>query len=242
VTSTPSVLRSVVAVLVVLGCRSVGPPSGAIEASASRSLDGGFPPAAADTADIRIGLIVQMVEQGHAHAALAHLDALQDEDAALPTARLARAEALRKLDRASEAERLLRDLLGGPLGAEGYRGLGLLAAARGNFHEAVGLLESARAARPTSRRIRNDLGYALLRAGRLAQAELELRTAVELGDDARAVRNLILALFIRANDGAALALAERSGLSSGDVDRIRRHATALRGAQTSERSLGGEGS
>lgn len=237
--SSRSIARSVVAAIVLLGCRSGLPSSGAVDASAGRNVDGGFPAAAVDTADVRIGLIFQMVEQGQAHAALAHVDALPADDAALPTARLARAEALRKLARGSEAERLLRDLLDGPLNAEAYRSLGLLAAARGDLHEAVGLLASARAARPTSARIRNDLGYALLLVGRLAEAEIELRTAVELGDNARAVRNLVLAMLVRADDGAALALAERSGLSSGDLDRIRRHAAALRGAETSEQSPGG---
>jgi Flp pilus assembly protein TadD len=240
--SSWSIARSVVAIIVLLGCRSGLPSSGAVDASPGRNVDGGFPVATVDTADVRIGLILKMVEQGQAHAALAHLDALPAEHAALPTARLARAEALRKLARASEAERLLRDLLDGPLNAEAYRGLGLLAAARGDLHEAVGLLSSARAARPTSPRIRNDVGYALLLAGRFAEAEIELRTAVELGDDARAVRNLVLVMFVRAEDGAALALAERSGLSSGDLDRIRKHAAALRGAETSERSPGGEAS
>jgi Flp pilus assembly protein TadD len=217
-----------------LGCGSLAPSRPATDGFLGADSDPAAEPTTAATADVRLDLIAKMTEQGHPHAALAHLDSLPERDAALPAARLARAEALRRLSRASEAESVLRDLLDTPLAAEAYRGLGLLEAARGDVGAAVVSLESARAARPTDTRIRNDLGYALLLAGRFGEAETELRTAVELGDETRAVRNLVLLLFVRAEDRAALELAGRGGLLSGELDRIRRRADSVRRATAAE--------
>src|SRR5262249_34564552 len=126
-----------------------------------------------------------------------------------------------------------------PLRADAERGLGLLAAARGDVGGAVAALARARDARPTDARIRNDLGYALLLAGQSADAEAELLTAVELGEAKRASRNLVLLLFLREEEAAARALAERSGLSSDLVARIRARADALRRDPSHAPAVGG---
>jgi Flp pilus assembly protein TadD len=226
------IVHCAVAAALLLGCQSSAPSSSTSDDPFGQSSDLAARPTTADTPDVRLDLIRRMIEQGHLHAALAHLDSLPERDAALPGARLARAAALRKLARTAEAERMFRELLDTPLAAEAYRGLGLLEAARGDVGAAVASLESARAARPTDTRIRNDLGYALLLVGRLGEAENELRTAVELGDEKRAVRNLVMLLFVRTEDRAALELAARCGLSSRDVERIRRRAASVRGERT----------
>jgi Flp pilus assembly protein TadD len=233
-----AIVHGAFAAVLLLGCQSLAPARSASNDSFERSSDPAAAPTTADNAAVRLDLILRMIEQGHLHAALAHLDSLPERDAALPAARLARAAALRRLARAPEAEQMFRELLDTPLAAEAYRGLGLLEAARGDVGAAVASLESARAARPTDTRIRNDLGYALLLAGRLGEAETELRTAVDLGDGKRAVRNLVMLLFLRAEDRAALELAARSGLSSRDLDRIRRRAASVRGGGAAESPKG----
>lgn len=238
-----SLRGSVLFLGLLLGCRTLGGPSSVGGAPlGGEEPDTAAEEAAVDSPDVRLALIARMIERGQLHAALAHLESLPAKDAALPAPRLATAEALRRLGRFAEAERGFRELLDTPRAAEAHRGLGLLEAARGDVGAAVVSLERARAVRPTDARIRNDLGYALLLAGRLGEAESELRTAVELGDDQRAVRNLVLLLFVRAEEGAALALAERSGLSSGSIGRIRARAAHVRRDAAREPSPGGAAS
>jgi Flp pilus assembly protein TadD len=187
-------------------------------------------------------LVARMLEQGLYHAALAHLEALPAEQAGLPAAALLRAECLRRLQRGAEAARAFRALVESPVAADARRGLGLLAASRGDLAEAIDWLEGARVARPTDARIRNDLGYALLLHGRFARAEEQLRTALDLGLGERAASNLVLLFLVRGDETRARALALRSGLPAGRLTHLRERATALRAARLEPWDDGGDAS
>lgn len=148
-----------------------------------------------DTPATYLKLVAQMQQEGLWFASLAHIDALEQRWGATPESTRARAEALRHAGQPAQSEAAYRKLLGTPLEGAGYRGLGLLAGARGDFAQAVGLLEQARQRNPTDALLLNDLGYASLRAGRLAEARLPLMQALQLKpDNPQAQANLAMYL------------------------------------------------
>ncbi len=186
---------------------------------------------------LHLELIEKMLDRGRPHAALAHLDALEPEASARAEARLLRAESLRRLGRVDEADAVYRELLGSEVAALAHRGLGRIAADAGDVERAVAEMRRARDLRPTSDRIRNDLGYALLLAGDHEAARVELVTALELGGGERVARNLLLLLLLEDRIGAAESFAREHDIDAPSVSRLWRHAQALR-----ERGPKGDGS
>lgn len=205
-----------------LGCAGTGPTSGSQPADADLASD------PASMRRLHLDLVARLVERGQARAALAHLDAVAEEPEQAGAAFL-RAESLRQLGRDEEATELYLDLSGGPMRAAAYRGLGLVSARQGRFAEAVESLEQGRDADPTNPRIRNDLGYALLRAQRYAEARAELGAAVELsGEQTPPVRNLVLLLYVVREHEEAERWVRRAGLDARAVESIRAQADRLR--------------
>lgn len=142
--------------------------------------------------ELALNLAKDMVAEGRAHAALAHLQALP---ASLPEVRLRQARIYRSLGR-SEAGPLYSSLLGTCLEAEGHHGLGQLAAASGDQREALAQLREALRMAPTDAKVRNDLGLVLLREGRVDDARFEFVTALELSQgDPLPAQNLLALLF-----------------------------------------------
>lgn len=200
-----------------LGCHTAGAP----------------PPAARrDAPGLHLELIEKLLDSGRPRAALAHLEALEADAAARPDAQLLRAETLRRLGRPEEARALYATLLDTESAALAQRGLGLLAARDGDLAGAVARLRRARELRPTSDRIRNDLGYALILSGELDGAREELVTALELGAGSRAVRNLLLLLLLEGRTGEAESFAVEHAIAPRTVSRLWRHAESLRGLET----------
>jgi tetratricopeptide (TPR) repeat protein len=188
------------------------------------------PPAASE--GLHLDLVKRLVDRGACRAALAHLDARAPGAAEPDEAHLLRAECRRKLGDSEAAREGYEALLGTPLAAQAHRGLGLLAAASQRLPEAVEHLETARRLAPTDARIRNDLGYALLRLGREDEAREELATAVELaGVDSLAARNLVLLLLTVGDDATASQLSARAGLQEEELGEIRARAELLRDAR-----------
>lgn len=151
-------------------------------------------PCAAPSSDqeLVLNLSREMLEGGRLHAALANLERLPDE---LPEARLGKARILRLLGR-SEAQELYRSLLGGCLTAEGFHGLGQLAAAGQRYEEALEHLQRAIRLAPTNHALRNDLGVVYLNLKRMREARFELMTAMELNEqENRAAQNLLTLLI-----------------------------------------------
>lgn len=179
---------------------------------------------------LHLGLVKQMLEKGLYYAALAHLDSSPDYSQN-PEAQWLRAEALRHTDRTDEARTLYLTLTGGPMAAQAERGLGLLAAQKGEVALARAHLEQARRLDPTDGRIYNDLGYLLLIQGDVEPARRQLATAMELGfNRQRSVRNLVLLFFASGDRMAAEHLAVKEQINHKELEALSIQAESIRHA------------
>lgn len=205
------------ALFLAVGCASSQP---------SMRLAAASPANERDEPRLHLELIEKMLED-RPYAALAHLDALEPEIARRPEARLLRGETLRRLDRPEEARAIYEKLLDTEAAALAHRGLGLLEAHDGDLDAAVLQLRRASALHPTSARIRNDLGYALIRTGSVDEARSELLTALQLGGSGRSARNLVLLDFVAGDVDAAERFAREHHIAPDTVSRLRSHAQSL---------------
>jgi Flp pilus assembly protein TadD len=213
---------ALVAALAGTGCVSERAPAPANAAIAEEPAP---PP---DPKRLHLELIEKMLEDGRAHAALAHLDALPPEEAAAPGARLLRAEALRRTGQLDAAWKVYEPLLITDAAAPAWRGLALIKADQGDLDTSVAWLRRARDLQPTVARFRNDLGYALILHGELEGARIELVTALELESSRRAARNLALVFLLEDQPEAAQRLAQRHGIDAAGLERLQRRADRLR--------------
>jgi Flp pilus assembly protein TadD len=182
---------------------------------------------AATDASVHIDLIRKMLEQQQYYAALAHIQQQQRASGNSDQLRYLEAEARRKLGEAAPAEALYRGLLNGKLAGDAYHGLGLLYAGR-NLDTAVQYLKEAVRRNPTDPSARNDLGYALLRARRYAEAMPELSTAVELEPtDDNARNNLLLLLMVTGDEAGVKRVVSEAGITPDVVARMRGNARNL---------------
>jgi Flp pilus assembly protein TadD len=208
--------------LAAVGCASAPAPTPPAMPLASEPAP---PP---DPKRLHLELIEKMLENGRAHAALAHLDALPADEAAAPPARLLRAEALRRTGQLDAAWKVYEPLLITDAAAPAWRGLALIKADQGDLETSVAWLRRARDLQPTAARIRNDLGYALLLHGELEPARVELVTALELESSKRTARNLVLVLLLQDQPEAAQRLAQQHGIDDAGVSRLQRRADRMR--------------
>ncbi|AJY13983.1 pilus assembly protein [Burkholderia dolosa] len=163
--------------------------------------------AAPDTPGMYLGLIQRMQSQGLYYASLAHIDAYDKSYGAIPESILLRADALRMTDQPAASAAAYSQLLKTPLAARGYRGLGLLAGAAGDFDRAAQSLAQASELAPTDASMLSDLAYAKLRAGDVVGARVPLMKAAELDPrNPKIVSNLALYLLAagRAQDAQRL--------------------------------------
>ena len=190
-----------------------------------------------DRQQVHLDLIRGMLGQKQYYAALAHVESLKQartyaqqatsDDADLL---LLEAEARRRLGQKDAAQQIYRQLLATDRVAEAYHGLGLTNAG-GDLGTAVWQLQQAVQRKPTDAQMRNDLGYALMIAGRHAEALTELATAVELEagtGDAKARNNLVILMMITGNEAAVRRLATESGMSADSLAGLRRQAQSLK--------------
>ncbi|WP_175872979.1 tetratricopeptide repeat protein [Burkholderia sp. BCC0397] len=160
-----------------------------------------------DTPGMYLGLIQRMQAQGLYYASLAHIDAYDKTYGVMPESILLRADALRTTDQPAASAAVYTQLLKTPLAARGYRGLGLLAGAAGDFDRAVQALTQASELAPTDPSLLSDLAYAKLRSGDVVGARVPLMKAAELDQrNPKIVSNLALYLFAagRAQDAQRL--------------------------------------
>ncbi|MGJ7528236.1 tetratricopeptide repeat protein [Variovorax sp. GB1P17] len=202
-----------------------------------------------DTQPTYLRLVEQMQQEGLWFASLAHIDALEQRWGVSPESTRARAEALRHADQPAQSEAAYRRLLGTPLEASGYRGLGLLAGARGDYAEAVRMLKQAQQRNPTDALLLNDLGYASLRAGLVADARLPLMQALQLKpDNPQAQANLAMYLEMTQQHEEATALMNANKIPAATRVAIQNAArqlvasTPLQPAPASDALLVGDGS
>ncbi|MBN3797204.1 pilus assembly protein [Burkholderia sp. Ac-20392] len=160
-----------------------------------------------DTPGMYLGLIQRMQSQGLYYASLAHIDAYDKTYGVVPESILLRADALRMTDQPAASAAVYTQLLKTPLAARGYRGLGLLAGAAGDFDRAAQTLTQASDLAPTDASMLSDLAYAKLRSGDVVGARVPLMKAAELDQrNPKIVSNLALYLFAagRAQDAQKL--------------------------------------
>lgn len=149
-----------------------------------------------DTPAMYLNLIQRMQAQGLYYASLAHIDAYDKAYGVSPDTILLRADALRMTDQPAASAAAYTQLLKTPLAARGYRGLGLIAGAAGDFDHAVQALTQASELAPTEASLLSDLAYAKLRNGDVVGARVPLMKAAELDQhNPKIVSNLVLYLL-----------------------------------------------
>ena len=149
------------------------------QADADRA-DDAAPALAQETESSYLAVVGEMQRKALWYASLAHLDALEQRWGQSDTSRLMRADALRQIGQFLDSERLYRALLASSQAARAAHGMGLLAAAQGQYRDAVLQLEAARKLAPTDALLLNDLGYALLHTAQARDARLPLMQAAQL--------------------------------------------------------------
>lgn len=174
-------------------------------------------------------LIAQLLQQEKYYAALAHIEEHQRSLGADPRLSLYEARALYGLRLDGQAKAIFLTLRDTAYGAEAHHGLGLIDARDAELQQAIEHFILAVRARPTNVAMRNDLGFALLRAGRTEDARLQLSTALELEpSNQRARTNLMLLMLIRGEEQSARQLAESVGMTDSELAQLRDQAERLR--------------
>ncbi|HVT35140.1 MAG TPA: tetratricopeptide repeat protein [Nevskiaceae bacterium] len=173
-------------------------------------------------------LIRTMLTQKKYYAALAHVQQQEAISGDTPQLRYLEGEARRNLGQDAVAEELYKSLLKTPYAAEGRHGLGLLYA-KVDLRAAVWQLQQAVQRRPTDAEMRNDLGYALMVAGRFNEAMPQLATAAELDpDDTRSRNNLVILLLLTHDEAGVKRIAGESGMSADTLSGLRKQAAAFK--------------
>jgi Flp pilus assembly protein TadD len=181
--------------------------------SAGAAKPGVAPGIAAGSRETYLRLVEQMQREGLWFASLAHLDALEQRWGRSPESKRLRADALARTGQPEQSRALYGELVGTALEGEAYHGLGLLAAGRADYVQAVQLLQQAQQRRPTDARLLSDLGYAQLRAGRVSEARVPLMQALQLGpDDPQTRSNVALYLLASQQPARAEALMQAHGM------------------------------
>jgi len=197
-----------------------------------------------ETKRLHTDLIREMVSKDRLYAAMAHLEAQEKKFGRTPELRLLRAEILRKLERLEPSEKLYKSLLETGFEGRAQHGLGLIYA-RQDIDLGIEYLRKAVQARPTDARIRNDLGYALLKARRFEDARLHLATAYQLdGKSDLGRNNYLLLLLIQGEEGQANRVARESDIGPETMNELRQQAKAMRQARAATRArieIGGGG-
>lgn len=151
-----------------------------------------------------LALIDDMRRSGQTHAALAHLDAFEKSYPRTGEAAILRADCLVDIRDYAGASAIYARLLRGRQAAAASAGLGRIEAIGDRWPSAVDHYARAVSIEPTSTVYLNDYGFALLRAGRPADALFRLRQAAELAPaDSRVRNNLALALAASGDEPAA---------------------------------------
>jgi Flp pilus assembly protein TadD len=183
---------------------------------------------APDAPSTYLNLIERMQAQGLYYASLAHIDAFEKQYGVKPETTLLRADALRMTDQPQAASDTYTKLLQTPLAARGYRGLGLIAGASGDFGRAAQQLQEAVRLAPTDAPTLSDLGYARLREGDVNGARVPLMKAAELDHaNPKIVSNVVLFLLADGNDTQAAALMDQEKFSPDVRLAIRREAAKV---------------
>jgi Flp pilus assembly protein TadD len=183
--------------------------------------------------EIHADLIRQMLDRGQYYAALAHIED-QQRSGGSDELSLLEADARRHLGQQQKADALYRKLLETRYSAQAYHGLGLLYVET-DLDGAIRNLRKAVEQAPTDVDFRNDLGYALMEAGRYTEAMPELSTAAELApNQVKSRNNLIILMMLVGNEGAVQRLAQESAVTPDRMHELRGSAQMIRDRQNAK--------
>lgn len=192
--------------------------------------------AANSEAALYLDAVRSLMAQGQFYAALAHIQEDRRAHGDSPELRLLEADARRNLGQTRDAEALYRGLLTGSQAGSAKHGMGRLYASR-DLPTAIRYLREASLLRPTDVDVRNDLGYALMQAGRYNEAKPELATAAELApNEAKARNNLIILLILMRDEAAVRRVADKAGVDASALARLRTQAQSLKQTSTSPKA------
>ena len=180
--------------------------------------------------EIHADLIKQMLDKGQYYAALAHIED-QKRSGSNDQLTLLEADARSHLGQQTQADALYRELLTTRYAGPAYHGLGLLYAAT-DLDGAIRNFRYAVERAPTDVDFRNDLGYALMEAGRYTEAMTQLSTAAELApSQVKSRNNLIILMMLVGNEGAVQRLAQESAATTERMQQLRSSAQLIRDKQ-----------
>ncbi|MDP3858536.1 MAG: tetratricopeptide repeat protein [Stagnimonas sp.] len=194
--------------------------------------------AESDAAGVYTEAVRALMQQGHYYAALAHLQEDRRSHGDSAELRLLEADARRNLGQDRAAAALYQGLLDGAQAAQAYHGLGRIHAS-GDLAQAIVQLRKASALRPTDVDIRNDLGYALMKARRYSEARIELATAAELAPgEPKSRNNLLILLMLMRDEAAVRRIASSTGVDEPLLARLRLQALSLQSPTTQPKAGG----
>lgn len=201
------------------------------DSAASDKLQDEAPHLKAD--EIHVDLIRQMLDRGQYYAALAHIED-QKRIGGSDQLTLLEGDARSQLGQRVQAEALYRSLLRSRYAPQAYHGLGLLYATT-DLDSAIRNLRDAVERAPTDVDFRNDLGYALMEAGRYTEAMTELSTAAELAPTQMKSRNnLIELMMLVGNEDAVQRLARGAAVTPEKMQDLREGAQRIRDRQNAK--------
>lgn len=147
--------------------------------------------------DLYLSVIEQLVDADKAHAALAHLDEYEQRNGKTPLSRLLRGKASLATGDDDVAATEFAAITSTVLAAQGFNGLGRVAAIKSDWKTARENFIKAVAASPANAELLNNLGFAQLKSKQFDKAEETLLRARELAPNDRLVaNNLVLMLAL----------------------------------------------
>ncbi len=143
---------------------------------------------------VALDAIDAMIEDREFYAGLARLESVSFDTQAHW---LRWAQLLGQVGQLDTSESAFRAIVDTCDSYQAYHGLGVVLVKKGQLDAAVEALDHAKELAPADISVRNDLGYALLRAGRYGRAAFELRTAFELSKGRPSIgQNMIAAYYL----------------------------------------------
>lgn len=182
-----------------------------------------------DSKAMYLDLIRQMQQQGAYYASLAHIDAFRLRYGDPPELQRLQGDALRETGQDAAADTIYQGMLHGSQAAAAWHGLGLIAAKGQRYADAEKNLLQATRLEPINVTYLNDLGYARLAAGDIANAHEPLAEAAELDPaNTKVVSNLALWASLQGDDTKADAIMQRANLPPATREAVHKLALQMR--------------
>jgi Flp pilus assembly protein TadD len=187
------------------------------------------PKPSTDSKAMYLDLIRQMQQQGAYYASLAHIDAFRLRYGNPPELQRMQGDALREIGQNAAASQVYQGMLHGPQAAAAWHGQGLIAASDRHYAEAEKDLLQATRLEPVNVTYLNDLGYARLAAGDVANAHEPLAEAAELEPgNTKVISNLALWASLQGEETQSEAIMQRANLPQATREAVHKLAMEMR--------------